>query len=262
MAFDKNGKGNLAALGFSSYDVNEKGEIYTNVYNACRKLKPFIDREGYANYSLWADNGKRKTMRGHRLVAAIFLPNPNNLPQINHKDGNPGNNRIENLEWITNRNNHWHSRKLRKPNTMLPPHVVHYICRLLAAGYPEKEIARIANVNQRRVAEILYGRKYTRISQQYTFPSRSYSNYDKPVDRPEVNRYIPVPNYPQEDLKDIKLGGTLRKISEDRVMAVCEFLENGWGVNETACYTGVDVRTVARIKERIAYTEMSQFYSF
>lgn len=52
MAFDKDGKGNLMSLGFSAYDVNEKGEIFTRVYKTVRQLKPFIDRGGYANYSL------------------------------------------------------------------------------------------------------------------------------------------------------------------------------------------------------------------
>lgn len=260
--FDGSGKGNLSVLGFSSYDVDKEGNVYTNVYGSCRKLKPFIDRGGYANYSLWADDRTRKTVRGHRLVAAIFIPNPKNLPQINHIDGNPGNNKVTNLEWISNYDNNLYARKLRKPNTTLPSYVVHYICRLLAAGYTEKEVAKIAEVNQRRVAEILYGRAYARISQQYTFPPRTYSNYDKSTNKPEVNKYIPIPNYPKEDLPKIDFRGGIQIISEDKVMAICEFLENGWGIKETAYYTEVLERTVMQIKMHFAYTEISQFYAF
>lgn len=53
---------------------------------------------GYAQVAL--RNGKRqKEYRVHRLVAIAFIPNPKNLPQVNHKDCNPGNNHVENLEW-------------------------------------------------------------------------------------------------------------------------------------------------------------------
>jgi len=51
-----------------------------------------------------ASNRKRVTI--HRLVALAFIPNPDNLPQVNHKDENPRNNRADNLEWCTELYNH------------------------------------------------------------------------------------------------------------------------------------------------------------
>ena len=59
-------------------------------------------------------NGEIKQFKVHRLVAMAFIPNPNNLPQINHKDENKANNSVENLEWCTERyNNSYGTRKER-----------------------------------------------------------------------------------------------------------------------------------------------------
>lgn len=53
---------------------------------------------GYVRVPL-RDGKKQKDYQVHRLVASAFIPNPDNLPQVNHKDCNPGNNHVENLEW-------------------------------------------------------------------------------------------------------------------------------------------------------------------
>lgn len=65
-----------------------------------RTLKPEI-RRGYYSVDL-CKNGKRKKCHIHRLVAKAFLPNPNNLPMINHKDEDKLNNNADNLEWCDN----------------------------------------------------------------------------------------------------------------------------------------------------------------
>lgn len=63
-----------------------------------RILKQKTDKDGYKEVGLCRD-GKLKYFRVHRLVATAFIPNPLNLPLINHKDENPANNTVENLEW-------------------------------------------------------------------------------------------------------------------------------------------------------------------
>lgn len=65
-----------------------------------RILKPKITKDGNHRVSLWK-NGKEKTMLVHRLVGMAWIPNPNNLATINHKDGNRYNNNINNLEWLS-----------------------------------------------------------------------------------------------------------------------------------------------------------------
>lgn len=74
-------------------------------------LTPTIGKDpryGYAHLSLTKD-GIAKRVWLHRLVAEAFIPNPDNLPQVNHKDGNKVNNNVENLEWCTIRDNLLHS---------------------------------------------------------------------------------------------------------------------------------------------------------
>ena len=60
--------------------------------------------KGYRHCLLYM-NGMNKTYKVHRLVALAFIPNPQNYPIVNHKDENPANNRVENLEWCTNQYN-------------------------------------------------------------------------------------------------------------------------------------------------------------
>jgi hypothetical protein len=72
-----------------------------NLYTVREKiLKPRKDKDGY-EYVVLCVNCKTKTVSVHRLVCLAFLENPNNLPCINHKDENPSNNNVENLEWCT-----------------------------------------------------------------------------------------------------------------------------------------------------------------
>ena len=82
-----------------------------------RFLKPNILAKGYFQVTLY--NGKtRKCFQVHRLVAEAFIPNDNNYPQINHKNGNKQDNRVENLEWCDNSMNQLHAWQmgLQKPH--------------------------------------------------------------------------------------------------------------------------------------------------
>ena len=62
-------------------------------------MKPYTSQKGYLKIGLFK-NGKSKKFRVHRLVATAFLPNPDNLPDVHHKDGNKQNNSVTNLEWV------------------------------------------------------------------------------------------------------------------------------------------------------------------
>lgn len=85
--------------GFPGYKIGTDGTILSNKR---RKgyINTFVGSSGYKFATLY-NNGKRNTIALHRLLATTFIPNPDNLPMINHKDENPLNNDLSNLEWCS-----------------------------------------------------------------------------------------------------------------------------------------------------------------
>lgn len=107
------------------YEVSSFGRIkrlplgkqwpYRRTHNNIRKVR--ITRNGYCRVNLSKGNIV-KCFNVHRLVAMAFIPNPDNLPQVNHKDENKLNNKVENLEWCTQRyNNLWGTARQRQNET-------------------------------------------------------------------------------------------------------------------------------------------------
>lgn len=82
------------------YQVSNLGNVKSLNYGRSKIRKPVHTKNGYIDMML-CKNGKCKHHLVHRLVAIAFIPNPDNLPFINHKDENKHNNRANNLEWCT-----------------------------------------------------------------------------------------------------------------------------------------------------------------
>lgn len=74
-----------------------------------KTLKQFNNSAGYMQTNIVEESGIEKKVYIHRLVAISFLPNPNNLTDVNHKNGDKSNNSVENLEWVSHRENIVHS---------------------------------------------------------------------------------------------------------------------------------------------------------
>lgn len=102
------------------YQVSDEGEIRsldrpvrTKSESYCirkgKVLKPQNTWDGYYTIGMYDDSGKYYIRLLHRVVAEVFIPNPNNYPVINHLDCNPHNNHVDNLEWTTVQGNTLHA---------------------------------------------------------------------------------------------------------------------------------------------------------
>ena len=89
--------------GYENYQISSFGRVKSVKFGKEKILKPRI-KKGYLLVDLYK-NGKRKMCSIHRLVAMTFLPNSQNLPQVNHIDENSLNNKVDNLEWCTSKYN-------------------------------------------------------------------------------------------------------------------------------------------------------------
>lgn len=89
------------------FSTHRSGKQFINTVPE-RIIRTTYDRKGYEKCTLKYKN-EQKFMFVHRAIAKAFIPNPDNKPHINHKNGNPSDNRIENLEWCTQAENVHHA---------------------------------------------------------------------------------------------------------------------------------------------------------
>lgn len=91
----------LEFLGHPQYSIS----TYGNLRGPLGIRKTQKDRDGYLKCLLRMPGGIRKDYRISRLVALAFIDNPDNLPEVDHKDRNKQNNNVDNLEWVTGQEN-------------------------------------------------------------------------------------------------------------------------------------------------------------
>jgi hypothetical protein len=149
---------------FPGYAVGVDGSVWSMRRPPPRRLRAFADPEGYLLVTLRA-SGRPKTVRVHRLVANAYLPAPAFAPaQVRHLNGNPSDNRAENLAWGTalqnaaDRGRHGRTaRGTRVPSAKLDSGSVAAILAELARGRSQDSIAREYGVSQSVVSDIKHG---------------------------------------------------------------------------------------------------------
>jgi hypothetical protein len=100
--------GRVKALSRIAHKEGTKGRLLPEFI-----IKQVLGKRGYYVVGLRSTDKTNKTKTVHRLIAIQFIPNPDNKPHVNHIDGNPLNNAIDNLEWTDNRENASHGRSTK-----------------------------------------------------------------------------------------------------------------------------------------------------
>ena len=144
------------------YKVDENGNVFSVRNN--KLLKRMMFPSGYEYVHLCNGKGKTKLFRVHRLVAETFIPNPNNLPEVNHKDGDKLNNNIKNLEWCTNLENMRHSvetglRNIKGENNPSAKLTVKDVINIRKEYIPKsKEFGTVALARKYGVTNVMIGK--------------------------------------------------------------------------------------------------------
>lgn len=154
------------------YGINESGVI---ISKKTRKIMTSrFNHKGYLvnNVSFENENGGRsKVAYNHRLVALTFLDNPDNKPQVNHKDGNKTNNHVSNLEWVTNQENQDHCKEnnlhdytsisgTNNYQAKLTLEDVGVMLMLREEGYTVGELSKIYGISKTTVKRVLCRKSY------------------------------------------------------------------------------------------------------
>lgn len=148
--------------------------------NEDRILSDFAkDKDGYCRCTVLKESGEYTQRCVHQLVAAAFINNPNNKPQVNHIDGNRTNNKVSNLEWVTPRENVLHSYKygVRKKCKSVPTRTIltdFQISQIdkLRVLYTVHQLAKLFNIEYQSLKNIIHKKK-----QRERLDNQQPSNY-------------------------------------------------------------------------------------
>jgi hypothetical protein len=146
------------------YKVDKTGLVLSYYSNPPKLLEIQTHRQGYKQVGLYK-NGKTKHKLLHRLVAEAHLPNPDNLPFINHIDFDKSHNYVSNLEWCNQKANVMHSVNNSKHGaTKLSNKNVVLIWKMLKVGIPERIIAEFFKTTQPNIHAIKTGKTWGHIT--------------------------------------------------------------------------------------------------
>lgn len=146
------------------------------IFRGERELKKNKATNGYVTITLKLLDGTRKVTTVHRIVAQAFIPNPENKAFVNHKNLIKNDNRVENLEWATPKENNLHAHENGAFRTngahhhaIYPDELIHKVCSLIQEGRRTIDIQKKLCVPKYLVADIRKRRIWRHISDEYVF---------------------------------------------------------------------------------------------
>lgn len=241
-------------MGFKDYSITKCGKVYSHISD--KHMKPSVTR-GYLRINIYnSDNGKKKNVHIHTLVAKMFLHSYEDGFVVNHKDGDKFNNNFENLEWISQQDNIIHSvaTGLRTPcfsyNGLVPTseqvvydynekegrvgkHLsneddVRKCCELLQKGYRSIDVCMMTGLNRNNINRLKLKtfKKWEHITKDYDFSKIPLRNYTLELD----------------------------------IIKVCEMIRDGVGCRTIAKETGLHLSTVKGIKTKRSHSHISDKY--
>lgn len=150
---------NVLSVFDGKYEVCSNGSVFSNVGNR-KELKGKIGKNGYRTILLTV-NGVRVYKTVHRLVAECFIPNPENFPEVNHKDGIKSNNDQKNLEWCSSSHNKIHARDTGLHKTKLSHALASEIKKLYQTGnYSHRKLATMFGIGKTEIGYIIGERRW------------------------------------------------------------------------------------------------------
>lgn len=155
------------------YEVSSLGNVRSSKRGRVRLLSPMVVAGGYSQIQLRIDKQSKKFLV-HRLVAEAFIPNPENKPIVNHIDGNKHNNRVDNLEWVTQAENMRHAVKsglikqgADSADAILTKKQVEWIRSVFVprdTNFSAAALSRKFGVSKEVIARVVHGERYKNAS--------------------------------------------------------------------------------------------------
>lgn len=230
------------------YIIDSRGFVINTQTN--RVLLHSHNHKGYKMVTMH-HKGKAYTKTIHKLVASYFIPNPFDLPVINHKDGNKLNNDVSNLEWCTSQQNTQHAWKngLAKPLVgnangcaKYTDNQIGQVCELLEKRISPRNISDITKVPMDTIRKILIRKEWKHISKRYNFDIEYFDNlnsvfnkYDKALIK--IILEMNVSMLPKEICELINIPYTNSARKSIRAMQKCIINKSSTTIENDEYYT-------------------------
>ena len=143
------------------YEVSDQGRVKSLWHGKEKILKPGKTTRGYLKVNLYKD-GHRKPLLVHRLVSEAFIPNPQGLETVNHKDEDKTNNKVGNLEWMSQKDNNNYGTRNKRAGDALSKQVQMFdksTCELLATFPSTMEADRVTGIAKQNISACCLGKR-------------------------------------------------------------------------------------------------------